>query len=222
MRLLQRVPEPELMCDLAQARAYAEADFSEPHNRFVELFRERFGNRLAGTLLDLGCGPGDIYRRFARCYPDCIVHAIDASEPMLALGRKADRAAGLERRIDYFNAYLPDVDLPETSYSAVISNSLLHHLKHPDTLWKTVQRFAGNNTRIFIMDLLRPASTEAAEQLVTEYASGEPPVLKRDFYNSLLAAYTREEIESQLADYGLDKLKPEVVSDRHFIVWGSL
>jgi ubiquinone/menaquinone biosynthesis C-methylase UbiE len=216
------MPEAELMNQPAQAQAYAEADFSEPHDRFVELFRERFGNRLGDTVLDLGCGPGDICRRFARCFPDCTLHAIDASMPMLALGHKADLAAGLEQRIDYFNAYLPNVVLPEANYSTIISNSLLHHLKSPDTLWKTIQRFAVSDTRIFIMDLLRPASTEAAEQLVAEYSGGEPQVLKKDFYNSLLAAYSQEEIESQLAVRGLDKLSIEVISDRHFIVWGSL
>ena len=210
------------MSDPAQAQAYAEADFSEPHDRFIELFTDRFGNRLAATVLDLGCGPGDICRRFARCFPDCTIHAIDGSIPMLALARKADLAAGLEQRIDYFDAHLPDAVLPATSYSAIISNSLLHHLKSPDTLWKTIQRFAGSDTKIFIMDLLRPASTEAAEQLVAEYANGEPPVLKKDFHNSLLAAYNQEEILSQLETGRLDKLRFEIVSDRHFIVWGSL
>ena len=210
------------MSDPAQAQAYAEADFSEPHDRFMELFTDRFGNRLADTVLDLGCGPGDICRRFARCFPDCTIHAIDGSIPMLALARKADLAAGLEQRIDYFDAHLPDAVLPATSYSAIISNSLLHHLKSPDTLWKTIQRFAGSDTKIFIMDLLRPASTEAAEQLVAEYANGEPPVLKKDFHNSLLAAYNQEEILSQLETGRLDKLRFEIVSDRHFIVWGSL
>lgn len=210
------------MSDPAQAQAYAEADFSEPHDRFIELFTNRFGNRLADTVLDLGCGPGDICRRFARCFPDCTIHAVDGSMPMLALARKADLAAGLEQRIDYFNAYLPDVVLPETSYSAIISNSLLHHLKSPDTLWKTIQRFAAGNTKIFIMDLLRPASTKAAEQLVAKYTNDEPPVLKKDFHNSLLAAYNQEEIQLQLETGRLDKLGFEIVSDRHFIVWGSL
>ena len=71
------------------------------------------------------------------------------------------------------------------------------------------------------MDLMRPASTEAAEQLVTEYSSGEPEILRTDFYNSLLAAYSREELETQLADTGLENLKVEIISDRHFIVWGK-
>ena len=222
MRLSQRIPEPELMTDEAQAKAYAEADFSAPHDHFVELFRARFGDQLAGTVLDLGCGPGDICRRFARRFPDCKIHAVDASGPMLALGHAADLAAGLENRIDYFNAYLPEVDLPQTGYSTIISNSLLHHLLSPDTLWKTVQRFSQPNTKIFIMDLLRPDSTETAEQLVSEYSGGEPDILKTDFYNSLLAAYSLKEVGAQLSSAGLETLQAQTVSDRHLIVWGEL
>ena len=36
---MRRIPEPELMDDAEQAKAYAEADFSEPNQRFLELFR---------------------------------------------------------------------------------------------------------------------------------------------------------------------------------------
>src|SRR5690349_165975 len=37
---VQRILEPELMLDPAQAQAYASADFEEPHSRFITLLRE--------------------------------------------------------------------------------------------------------------------------------------------------------------------------------------
>ncbi len=51
-------------------------------------------------------------------------------------------------------------------------------------------------------------------------AGEEPEVLRTDFFNSLLAAYRPSEVEEQLERAGLDPLSLEVVSDRHFIVWG--
>jgi SAM-dependent methyltransferase len=67
---MERIPEPELMDDEAQARAYAEADFEEPHSRFVAQLRERLPDLpVAGTALDLGCGPGDVTLRVAHAFP---------------------------------------------------------------------------------------------------------------------------------------------------------
>lgn len=219
---MQRIPEPELMDDPEQARAYAEADFSEPHNHFVAMFDQRFPDRTRATVLDLGCGPGDICRRFANAHPECWLHGVDASAPMLALGESTNRTQNLDHRISLFQSYLPDADLPQDRYEIIISNSLLHHLKHADTLWHCIRNFGHAGTRVFIMDLLRPDSVTQAQQLKETYASGEPRVLQEDFYNSLLAAYRPDEIEAQLAANGLAELTVEVVSDRHLIVWGTL
>jgi hypothetical protein len=49
-----------------------------------------------------------------------------------------------------------------------------------------------------------------------------PRLLRRDFYNSLLAAYRTDEVRAQLEIAGLGHLESETVSDRHFIVWGRL
>src|SRR5512143_1306905 len=107
-RSMQRTPEPELMDDEAQARAYAEADFREPHDRFVALLRQRLAWLAdAGAALDLGCGPGDVTRRFARAFPGWTVDGLDGSEPMLRLGRAAVEAAGLGGRVSLVQAYLP-------------------------------------------------------------------------------------------------------------------
>ena len=46
------------MNDIAQAEAYAQTDFSEPHDAFVAHFRERFPDFKDGNVLDLGCGDG--------------------------------------------------------------------------------------------------------------------------------------------------------------------
>lgn len=219
---MQRIPEPELMDDPAQALAYARADFSEPHNQFVALFTERFGTDMNGTVLDLGCGPGDICRRFARALPGCRIHGVDASPNMLSLARADTEAQALSDRIEFHLGYLPGAALPLDRYDAVISNSLLHHLRDPCALWRSVKDFARSGAPVFIMDLMRPHSRAAAERLVEEYARDEPELLRRDFLNSLLAAYRPNEVLLQLEQNGLEQLQIETVSDRHFIVYGHL
>jgi SAM-dependent methyltransferase len=220
---VQRVLEPELMLDPAQAQAYASADFEEPHSRFVTLLLARFPEiPPQGVALDLGCGPGDIVLRFLRACHDWYVDAIDGSPAMLALARQAAAAAGLASRVCFIEAVLPRAVLPSASYDLIFSNSLLHHLHHPEMFWETVVPWSRDGTRLFVMDLMRPHSDEDAAALVERYAAAEPAVLKRDFYNSLRAAFSLDEIRAQLEHASLPHLAVEPVSDRHLIIWGTI
>lgn len=218
---MDRVPEPELMDDPAQARAYAEADFSEPHQAFVDRFAARFPTYNPRHVLDLGCGSADITIRFARAYRECDVVGVDGSDAMLVLGRAAVRRAKLDQRIQFRQARLPHTHALGADFDTLIGNSLLHHLTDPLALWHAVARHAQAGAAVFVMDLLRPESRAAAEALIDEYALTEPEILRRDFFNSLLAAYRPEEIERQLAHAALP-LKVEVVSDRHVVIYGQL
>lgn len=219
---MERTPEPELMTEAEQVRAYAEADFSEPHDHFVALFRERFPDRQPTRLLDLGCGPGDISRRLARAFPAARVVGVDGAEAMLDAGRRLNREHALGDRVELHRAHLPDGPLPGGPFDAIVSNSLLHHLLDPMALWSTVAQLAQlvPGAPVFVMDLMRPDTPETARALVETYASEEPQVLQRDFENSLHAAYRPDEIRSQLDAADLSGLRVEAVSDRHLIVFG--
>jgi hypothetical protein len=71
-------------------------------------------------------------------------------------------------------------------------------------------------------DLIRPQSRIEAEKIVETYAGKETEVLRADFLNSLLAAYRPVEIMEQLVSLNMGSLQTETVSDRHFIVFGSM
>jgi ubiquinone/menaquinone biosynthesis C-methylase UbiE len=220
---MDRILEPELMNDSAQAIAYAKADFAEPHNRFVTLFAEKFSEeKIDGYVLDLGCGTADVTVRFALAYPRCLIHGIDGAENMLKHGRHAITRQGLESCISLYCGSLPETRPPRPAYDVIISNSLLHHLHDPMMLWKTMKSFASKGSIAFLMDLFRPPGKDEAKRLVEQYAGDEPAVLKEDFFNSLCASFRVEEVSEQLRGAGLGHLQTEVVSDRHFIVYGRL
>ena len=224
MELVQRIPEPELMESPEQARAYADADFSAPHDAFVARFRERFQEFRGGRAVDLGCGAADIAVRFARAFPETGVHGVDGSTAMLELGEAHVCSSGLADRISLQLVRLPVLDAAATlggRYDAVITNSLLHHLTDPAVLWQTARAVAAPGAPIFVMDLRRPASTEAAEALVATYAADEHPLLRDDFLASLCAAYTADEVRAQLEAAALP-LRVEPLGDRHLLVWGHL
>ncbi|MBI4844546.1 MAG: class I SAM-dependent methyltransferase [Nitrospirae bacterium] len=220
--ITERVPEDELMDDAEQAAAYAETDFSEPHEAFVSYFRERFPDFRSGKVLDIGCGTGDVIIRFARALPGVMITGIDGADEMLKIARRDIERCGYGDRIKLMHCLLRDESMLKEKFDAVISNSILHHLYDPYVLWNTVKACAVKNAPVFIMDLFRPESAETAEALVRKHAAEASPVLKKDFYNSLLAAYTPEEIRSQIKQRGLGMLEVETVSDRHVIIWGRI
>lgn len=222
---MDRIPEKELMDDVEQAEAYASADFSIPHNLFVELFQEKFSDvdsSFNDVVLDLGCGSCDITRRFSNAYPDASFHAVDGAVEMLRLGHKLNTTEGLSSKIRLVETNLPKPDLPLASYHIIICNSLLHHLKNYFDLWQTIKDHAKPYAHVFVMDLIRPVDEQSVQFLVNEYAASEPDILKQDFENSLRAAYTVKEVKQQLNEMGLTTLQVEEVTDRHMIIFGTL
>lgn len=220
---MERILEPELMEDGEQAMAYAQADFEEPNRLFVELFRSKFPDWSAeGTILDLGCGPGDICLRLARAFPGCGVDGLDGSAAMIELARRSLAGTGLDTRVRFVEGLVPGARLPESRYQAVTSNSLLHHLHRPGLLWQAIRDLGEPEAPVLVMDLMRPESEARAREIVDSYAADEAPVLREDFYNSLLAAFEPAEVASQLEEAGLRDLGIDLVSDRHLAVWGRL
>ena len=219
---MRRTPESlELMDEASQASAYAEADFSAANSLFLALFTERVADDFAGSIVDMGCGPADIPIRLARRFPHAHIDAVDGAPAMLELANQAIDAARLGRQIDLHCHHLPTDDLPGDTYDAIVSNSLLHHLNDPATLWQSINTYARPGTVILIMDLLRPAAPQQVDHLVAEYAQDAPEVLRRDFKASLYAAYTLEEVQQQLEAAGLQALQVNQVSDRHLAVAGT-
>lgn len=207
----------------AQTLAYAEADFDEANSLFVNSFTQRFADLPAtGRMADLGCGPGDIAIRMAGALPGWSITGIDAGANMLKRAGERLLAEPAKPRISFLLAHLPEPSLAGNSWDAVVSNSLLHHLPDPQILWQSVSQMGTEGAAVQVMDLMRPESEADAHRLLDMYAADAPEILREDFYNSLLAAYTVVEVSQQLMKAGLDRLKVKVASDRHWIVSGSL
>lgn len=219
--MMTRVLEPELMDDPEQALVYARADFEKENQGFVDRFREYFPDFSAGHVLDLGCGPGDIPIRFAQAFSACHITGVDASEPMIELAVAAVKQAGLADRIAFRCERFQAVSLVEPA-DAAVSNSLLHHVPNPLRFWYRLRQLVKPGSPVLVMDLFRPDSPEKAQAIVDRYAAKEPEILRRDFYHSLLAALTEDEVAAQLAEMNLSRLMIDVPDDRHWVVGGII
>ncbi len=219
---MHRIVEPEIMGDLEQAKAYDAADFSGAHNRRVDVFKELAPPKAQrGQVLDLGCGSGDLIFRFLSALPEVSIVGIDGSRAMIELARSsAAQRPEFQGRASFLVKFIPIDDLPRSPYATIMSNSFLHHLHDPQTLWRTIKEVTNPDTFIFVSDLRRPESIEEADEIVARLAATEPEILKRDFFNSLCAAFEVREIQEQLSKAGVSGLEVRPLDDIHLVVYG--
>lgn len=217
---MERRPEPELMDDEEQSIAYAQADFSTSNQLYVDSLVRDFPDHLR-RVVDIGCGPADVVIRLARTAPHAAITAIDGSEPMIALGRTAAREAGVDDRLTLLHTRIPGPPPASHAFDAVLSKDLLHHLPDPRVLWTEVKRLGRPGAAVYVMDLVRPDSEDTARAMVKDGAGSEHPVLQHDFYQSLLAAFTPDEVRQQLLDAGLD-FSVSPIGPRHMLIKGTL
>ena len=217
---MKRTLEPELMEDEQQALAYAKADFSTSNQWYVDHLLADYPEELS-RVLDIGCGPGDVMLRLAAARPRVRITAIDGSGAMIALARSAACSAQLDQRITLLPGRIPGLPLEEHSFDAILSKDLLHHLPDPMVLWAEAQRLGRPGAVVYVMDLMRPDTREAARTIVETVAGDELPILKEDFYASLCAAFTLDEARGQVKQSGLP-LAVKQVSERHMVIQGVL
>jgi SAM-dependent methyltransferase len=211
-------PEKELMDGSAEAAAYAAADFSTPHEAFVDRLLDLAGNIDRASVVDLGAGPCDIAIRVWRRRPLWRIVALDWSAAMLQLARRAIAKAGAAGAIEPVEADAISGVLTAGAFDIVFSNSLLHHIRDPVSLWRRMATLPKPGGLLFVRDLCRPRDRDMARRLVEQYAGSESELLRSEFFNSLLAAYTVDEVKSQLAAAGLGHLSVAMSSDRHLDV----
>lgn len=188
---MERIVEKETMDDNEQVQAYFEA------NRETYMYMFKVGycsakKKVPDSLLDIGCGPGDLTLEFAKLHPDIPVTGIDTSAEMLAL-------AGERENLTFKQISVTDVT---DRYDRIISSLALHHFHDPMDFWNSIKRI--NPRDVYIIDLVRPETEEEIQRFI----NGKPytPEFKKDFENSLRAAFTIDEIKEQLKEVGFEKL----------------
>lgn len=230
---MHRIPEPELMDEAPQALAYAAADFSTTDQAFVDSILERLrrGALAPQCVVDLGCGPGNISFRLADALPAVPVLGIDGAAAMLQPALARQRAESSRwPQLHFLQACLPLADdclaaLPplfQPPFQLLVSNSLLHHLHHPEVLWGAVRQLGAPGSLVVLRDLRRPESPAELELLVERHVSAAPAVLQRDYRASLQAAFRPEEVVAQLERAGLGCLQVQPLEDRYLDVAGVL
>ncbi len=198
-----------------QAQAYANADFSDANKIFLSNMLSVTSSLDGKAILDVGCGDGEIIINIRKRF-GCNLTAIDGSASML----KQFLLKSVKNNIqDVFviNERIEKHPFKNNSFDFVICNSLLHHLKDPQLFWKKVIDITKPGGYVFAMDLVRPHSLMSLNNILQKHGN-DNQVLMKDFKNSLMAAYTVNEVEEQISIFKGIKSIINIVSDRHFFV----
>lgn len=196
---MKRTIEPALMLDPEQAEAYYKSNRNNTKLFFKTVYKA-VKKVTPDTLVDLGCGPGDITEMLATIHPTTKITGIDDSQAMIDLTSNHDNVVFKKMAI---------TDVTE-HYQRAVSSLALHHFQEPRQFWESIKRI--NPVDILVFDFLRPESEQELANIIKEKEPFEHELFKIDFENSLRACFTLEEITQQLSDHNLNldvhKLSP--------------
>lgn len=196
---LERTPEPEVMDDPEGVEAYTASTARAYLERIDRTFVDQALSLgvTEGHVLDIGTGPGLIPIMLASRVPRLRLTGVDLSEPMLQKARTAAKEAGVADRLDFRLGDAKSLPFSERSFDLVLCNSLLHHLPDPLALLNEISRLVRPGGAILLRDLRRPSRLEFPFHALWfgRHYSG---VMSQLYRASLLAAYTRAELESLL------------------------
>jgi len=212
--MLPRVLEPEVMDSALEACDYDAMDHSTVNRVFVADFL--VVARGLNPILDVGTGTAQIPIELCQQLTTAQVVAIDLAEHMLRVGRDHVRRAGLEPRLQLQCCDAKQMPFTDSSFAAVISNSIVHHIPEPFLVLKEMVRVLIPGGVIFVRDLLRPDSDVAVRQLVATYAGEANAHQRKMFDDSLRAALTLGEVQALVGKLGFASGTVQQTSDRHW------
>ena len=215
---LPRVLEPEVMSSAEEAGEYDEMDFSATD----QLFAERAAQLVRGAadpvdvIADIGSGNAKIPLAMCPLLSGATrICAVEMSPEMLAVAARNRTRDGVSR-LQLVTADAKQIPFANRSVGMITSNSLVHHIPDPRSVFREIARIARPSAPILIRDLVRPETQGALEHLLQTHATVWSPLQRTLFSDSLHAALTVEEVREFLDECGLSDVKVAQITDRHW------
>jgi len=216
--VLERVLEPEVMDCVDEAIDYNQMDHGAVNRQFVDDLLAV--GPVGDEVLDLGTGTALIPIELCERDLAARVLAVDLAEAMLDVARLNVEMACQMERILLDRADSKQLPYDDGRFTAVISNSIVHHVPHPAAVLGEAIRVCRTGGLLFFRDLARPASDQQVRHLVETYAGDEADHARAMFEASLRAALTVDEVRALVAPLGFDPAGVRMTSDRHW-TWAA-
>ena len=142
------------------------------------------------TVVDLGCGGGlDVFLAAQKVGPTGKAIGIDMTPEMLALARKNAAKAGLAN-IDFHQATIDNLPLPDASVDCVISNCVINLAADKPAVFREIARVLKPGGRLAVSDiaLKKPLPPEVGSDLMAYVGCIAGAIPIEDYQAGLAAA----------------------------------
>ncbi|MDA7980021.1 MAG: methyltransferase domain-containing protein [Pirellulales bacterium] len=173
--------------------------------RYDEM-RERLLEYLPDTaesILELGCGTGNLSLALAAKYPDARLTLVDAAPEMLDVTRLrlAEENTTGERR--FVHSTFEDLPCEEGEFDLITSCISLHHVREKAPLYRKLLRFLSSDGRLIFADQLRGVTDRVHAinwRLWLEFCR-QPPSCSEEEIQSLLDHAEEHDHYTPLAEH---------------------
>jgi SAM-dependent methyltransferase len=124
------------------------------------------------TVLDIGCGTGNVALLAARAVPGATVIGLDPDPRALAIAGRKARRAGVAVRLD--RGYADRLPYPDGDVDRVLSAFMLHHLpvEQQDAALREARRVLAPGGRLHLLDFDGPPSGRAGRLIHRRHGRG--------------------------------------------------
>jgi ubiquinone/menaquinone biosynthesis C-methylase UbiE len=109
----------------------------------------------AGTLADIGCGPGRLAFLIARRFPGLHVIGVDTAGEMIQIARSSASAQGCSSRVQFRLGDVSNLPMPDRSLDLAVSMLSLHHWSDPMRGLTEIHRVLRPGGQLLLFDLRR-------------------------------------------------------------------
>jgi ubiquinone/menaquinone biosynthesis C-methylase UbiE len=211
---MDRILEPEVMDTWLEATAYDAMDFTAVNTAFATDAIALDPHAI--KVLDVGTGTARIPILMCQQRPQYLFTGIDLAQSMLIIGQRNIEEAQLTQRIRLEQVDSKRMPYPDLEFDMVVSNSLVHHLPNPLSLFQEMSRLVKIDGAILIRDLIRPDNDLIVNDLVAKFGSDYDDRQQQLFRDSLKAALTLVEVRELIDRVGLAGVKLSQTSELHW------
>ena len=206
--LKHRRPEPEEKMEGSEAIQFFKAKYKRSKgirsydivvtNIFSKYEIVSGSKNISGSVLDVGCGYGDLIRYLHHTKPELDLVGIDASKTLLDVAKRLFKS----QNIRFFLEHADKMHFKDNTFDIVVCKDTFHHFSNPVKILKEMHRVAKKDSMIYITDLKRDSDKKIILSVINDISKDN--LTHAAYYiNSIKASYTIIEMKRLFKTAGI-------------------